>query len=321
MKIVVTRIIPDSGPEILRAAFGPESVIVCRQEGPVSRADLLEAARGADALLPMLTDRIDAAVLDAAGAGLKIVANNAVGHDNIDLDAARARGVMVTNTPGVLTETTADLAWTLLMAAARRAGEGERYVRGGRWTCWSPMELLGRDIHGATLGIFGMGRIGRAVARRAAGFGMRVLYHNRSPLDPETERETGAAFADKETLLRESDFISVHCPLTPETRHAFGPAEFAAMKPSAVFVNTSRGPVADEAALAAALKSGRIFAAGMDVFEDEPRVHPALLDCENAVLLPHLGSASVDTRARMSAMAAENILAALRGEAPPNLVA
>ncbi len=321
MKIVVTRIIPERGLDILRAAFGDASVIVTPQEGPIARAELLEAVRGADALLPMLTDRIDAELLDAAGPNLKIVANNAVGYDNINLEDARTRGVAVTNTPGVLTETTADLAWTLMMAAARRAGEGERYLRGGRWTCWSPMMLLGMDIHGATLGIYGMGRIGRAVARRARGFGMRVLYTDSAPLDEAEEAALGAARADMDTLLRESDFISAHCPLTPETRHAFGAAEFAAMKPTAVFVNTSRGPVVDEGALAAALQSGEIFAAGIDVFEEEPKVHPALLECENAVLLPHLGSASVETRARMAAMAAENIVARLRGGEPPNRVA
>mgnify|MGYP001160714710 FL=1 len=321
MKIVVTRVIPERGLDMLREAFGAEAVTVTQQDGPIPRAALLEAVRGADALLPMLTDRIDGAVLDAAGPGLRIVANNAVGFDNIDLAAARERGVAVSNTPGVLTETTADLAWTLLMAAARRVGEGERFLRAGQWTCWSPMQLLGLDIHGATLGIFGMGRIGQAVARRAAGFSMRVLYTDANRLPEDAENALGAVFTDKATLLREADFLTAHCPLTPETRHAFSDAEFAAMKKTAVFVNTSRGPVVDEAALARALRAGEIFAAGIDVFEEEPRVHPDLMDCENAVLIPHLGSASVETRSRMAALAAGNIIAVLRGGEPPNRVA
>ena len=320
MKIVVTRVIPDRGLNMLRNAFGDASLTVTRQDGPIPRAELLQIVKGVDALLPMLTDRIDDELLDAAGSQLKIVANNAVGYDNIDVAAAKRHNVVVTNTPGVLTETTADLAWTLLMAAARRVGEGERFLRGGKWTCWSPMQLLGMDIHGATLGIFGMGRIGQAMARRAAGFGMNVIYTDSFRMADGAEKALNVTYVDKETLVRDSDFISCHCPLTPETRHAFGAAEFNVMKQTAVFVNTSRGPVVDEAALADALKAGRIFAAGIDVFEQEPKVHPALLECENAVLIPHLGSASVETRSRMSAIAAQNIIACLRGEAPPNVV-
>jgi glyoxylate reductase len=320
MKIVVTRIIPERGLNILRDAFGEESITVTRQEGPIPRPELLKIVQGVDALLPMLTERIDDELLDAAGPQLKIVANHAVGYDNIDVDAAKRHGVIVTNTPGVLTETTADFAWALLMAAARRVGEGERYLRAGKWTCWSPMQFLGMDIHGATLGIFGMGRIGQAMARRAAGFGMKIIYTDSFRLANGVEKSLDATYVEKETLLRESDFISCHCPLTPETRHAFSTAEFAAMKSTAVFVNSSRGPVVDEAALADALKTGRIFAAGIDVFEQEPKVHPALLECENAVLIPHLASASVETRSRMAAIAAQNIVACLRGETPPNVV-
>ena len=320
MKIVVTRIIPDRGLNILREAFGEESVTVTRQDGPISRAELLQIVAGVDALLPMLTERIDDELLDAAGPQLKIVANHAVGYDNIDVPAAKRHGVIVTNTPGVLTETTADFAWALMMAAARRVGEGERYLRAGQWTCWSPMQFLGMDIHGATLGIFGMGRIGQAMARRAAGFGMKVIYTDTFRMAGGAEKVLNVTFVDKETLLRESHFISCHCPLTPETRHAFSTADFAAMKPTAVFVNTSRGPVVDEAALAGALKAGKIFAAGIDVFEHEPKVHPALLECDDAVLIPHLASASVETRSRMAAIAAQNIVACLRGETPPNVV-
>ncbi len=320
MKIIVTRIVPDRGLNILREAFGEESITVTQQDGPIPRAELLKIVAGIDALLPMLTERIDDELLDAAGPQLKIVANNAVGYDNIDVAAAKRHGVIVTNTPGVLTETTADFAWTLMMAAARRVGEGERFLRAGKWTCWGPMQLLGMDIHGATLGIFGMGRIGQAMARRALGFGMKVIYTDTFRMAVGAEKALSLTYVDKETLLRESDFISCHCPLTPETRHAFSTAEFAKMKPTSVFVNTSRGPVVDEAALAGALKSGKIFAAGIDVFEQEPKVHPALLECENAVLIPHLASASVETRSRMAAIAAQNIVACLRGEVPPNVV-
>ncbi len=318
--IFITRAIPERGLNRLADAFGAESVAVAPQDCAIGREALLEGVRGIDALLPILTDSIDAEVFDAAGPQLKIVANFAVGYNNIDVAAATARGIAVTNTPGVLTETTADLAWALLMAAARRLGEGERYLRAGKWDAWGPMLFMGRDVYGATLGIFGMGRIGQAVARRALAFGMRVIYTSRTPLAAETEAALKAERVDKATLLETSDFLSVHCPLTPETNHAFGPAEFAAMKKTAVFVNTARGPVVDEAALANALQSGEIFAAGLDVFEEEPKVHADLLACENAVLLPHLGSASHETRSRMAEIAASNIVARLQGKRPPNCV-
>lgn len=315
MRVYVTRPVPGNAIPMLEAVARVE---VYPGEAPVPRAALLEAVRGADALLSLLTERVDAELLDAAGPQLRIVANMAVGYDNIDLAAATTRCVPVTNTPGVLTETTADLAFALLMAAARRFSDSERFLRAGEWKYWSPTLLLGTDIHGKTLGIFGMGRIGQAVARRARGFGMRVLYHNRTRLDAAIEAELGAAYVDKAALLAEADFVSVHCPLNGETRHAFGAAEFRAMKPTAVFVNTARGPVVDEAALASALRTGEIFAAGIDVFELEPNVHPALLACENTVLLPHVGSATFETRGRMAEMAAANIVARLRGELPPN---
>ena len=319
-KLFVTRRIPDRGIRLLAEAFGEESVVVSPQDGVISRGALLEGVAGADAVLPILTDTIDAGVMDAAGRQLKIIANYAVGYNNIDVDAATARGIAVTNTPGVLTETTADLAWALLMATARRISESERYLRAGRWDAWGPQLMLGVDVHGKTLGIFGMGRIGQAVARRARGFGMRVLYTDVQRLPAATEQELEATLVDKAALVAESDFISVHCPLIAETTHAFGADEFKAMKPTAVLINTSRGPVVDEAALAHALESGAIFAAGLDVYEDEPKVHPALLACENAVLVPHIGSGSRDTRAKMAEMAAANIIARLTGKTPPNCV-
>lgn len=320
MRVFVCRRLPESALRMLTGAFGEDEVAVFPEDRVIRREELLEAVPGVQALLPILTDRVDAEVMDAAGPQLRIVANYAVGFDNVDVPAATGRGIVVTNTPGVLTETTADLAWTLLMAAARRVGEGERYLRAGRWESWAPMLLLGVDVHGKTLGIYGMGRIGRAVARRARAFDMRVLYHDVAPLPRDIEPQTEAAYVDKETLLRESDFISIHCPLTPETRHAFGAAEFQSMKRTAVLINTARGPIIDEEALAEALRQGAIFAAGLDVFEHEPAVHPKLRACENAVLIPHLGSATAQTRARMAEIAAANIIACLQGKTPPNCV-
>ncbi len=319
-RIFVTRRIPERGLRLLYDAFGEENVSVAPQEDAMERAALLEAVRGIDGLLSILTETIDGEVLDAAGPQLQIVANYAVGYNNIDVAAATQRRVAVTNTPGVLTETTADLAWALLMAAARRLGESERLLRAGRWAGWGPMLFLGVDVHGKTLGIFGMGRIGQAMARRASGFDMRVLYTDAARLSAEQEAALNATYVDKATLLAESDFVSIHCPLTPETRHAFGAAEFTAMKKTAVLVNSARGPVVDEAALARALQDGEIFAAGLDVFEDEPQIHPDLLDCQNAVLIPHLGSASQETRSRMAEIAATNIIARLNGRTPPNCV-
>lgn len=319
-RIFVTRSIPDNGLKLMRDAFGAGSVDVFPHDRVISRDELFTGAKGADALLPTLADPVDTAIMDTAGPQLKIIANYAVGYNNIDVKAATERRIPVTNTPGVLTETTADLTWAILMDTARRISEGERYVRGGKWQGWAPQLLLGADVHGKTLGIFGMGRIGQAVARRAVGFGMRVVYTSRGRLEPFLERQLNARLVDKATLLAESDFISIHCPLLPETRHAFGAVEFKAMKKSACLINTSRGPVVDEAALAAALKAGDIFAAGLDVFEEEPKIHPDLLTCENAVLVPHLGSASLETRAKMAEIAASNIVARLQGKTPPNCV-
>ncbi|MCP4639838.1 MAG: D-glycerate dehydrogenase, partial [bacterium] len=293
-------------------------VTVAPQDAPIARDAFLEGVQGADALLPILTEKVDAEVMDAAGPQLKIIANYAVGYNNIDVAAATERGIPVSNTPGVLTETTADTAWAILMMTARRFGEAERYVRAGQWGGWGPMQLLGVDVHGKTLGIFGMGRIGQAVARRAQAFDMPVIYCD--PTNPEVDATLAARQVDKAALLAESDFVSVHCPLLPETTHAFGAAEFAAMKDSACLVNTSRGPVLDEAALADALKSGGIYAAGLDVFEEEPAIHPGLLECENAILIPHLGSATQETRGKMAEIAATNIVERLNGRTPPTCV-
>lgn len=315
-KIFVTREIPERGLKLLYDAFGQDSVTVSPQDAVIPRDKLLAGVKGVDALLPILTETIDAEVMDAAGPQLKIIANYAVGYNNVDVKAATERGIPVTNTPGVLTETTADTAFGLILAAARRFGEGERIARAGQWAGWGPMQLLGVDVHHATLGIFGMGRIGQAVAQRAKGFNMKVLYTDSSRLDESLEKELNATSVDMDTLLRESDIISIHVPLLPETRHAFGAEEFKKMKKTAVLVNTARGPVIDEAALAKALHDGEIFAAGIDVFEEEPKIHPELLKCENAVLIPHLGSASWETRSRMAEIAATNIVNVLTGKKP-----
>ncbi|MBI1356232.1 MAG: D-glycerate dehydrogenase [Acidobacteria bacterium] len=280
---------------------------------------LLTKAKGKVGIVCQLTDKFSAEVL-AELPDLKVLSNVAVGYDNIDAAAAAERGVLVTNTPGALTETTADLAFALLMAAARRLTEAERFLRDGKWGEWYIDLLCGYDIYGATLGLLGMGRIGQAVARRAQGFGMKVLYHNRTRLDPAVEDALDAKYVSFEELLSESDFVSVHTPLTPDTRHLIAAAELSRMKPTAILVNTARGPVVDEAALAAALDKRTIAAAGIDVFEREPEVHPGLLAVENVVLAPHVGSATIATRTRMCTMAVENCLAGLRGERPPNLV-
>ena len=309
-KVLVTRTIPEAGMRLL----GDFDVTVL-SEKPPERDELLESARGASGILSTVTEKVDAGLMDAAGDGLKVVANMAVGFDNIDLDAAGERGVVVTNTPEVLSETTADTAFMLLMAAARRLGEAERMLRAGGWDAWGPMQLMGPDVWGKKLGIVGFGRIGQALARRASGFDMEVAYHDMRR-NEEAERGLGARYLELEELLETCDFVSVHAPLTDETRHLIGEKELESMKDTSVLVNTSRGPVVDEAALAEALAEGRIFAAGLDVYEEEPKVHPRLLELENVVLAPHIGSASIETRDKMAALAAENLVAVLRGEEP-----
>jgi glyoxylate reductase len=309
-KVLVTREIPEAGLRVLE----PFDVTVLH-ERPPERDELLAAVRGASGILSTATETMDEEVMDAAGEGLRVIANMAVGYDNVDVKAAGERDVVVTNTPGVLDETTADVAFMLMLAAARRLGEGERLMRAGTWEWWGPKQLMGRDVWGKRLGIVGFGRIGQAVARRARGFGMEVLYHNRSRRE-EAEREVEARYMDLDELLDTADFISIHTPLTPETAHLIGAEELRRMKPETVLVNTSRGPVIDEAALADALAERRIFAAGLDVYENEPEVHPKLLELENLVLAPHIGSASVETREKMAALAAENLATVLRGEEP-----
>ncbi len=320
MKIAVTRRIPEAGVDTLVNTFGRAQVQLWEQDTAMTREALLRFVAGADAILSTITEKMDAEAMAAAGPRLKVIANMAVGYDNISLDAAAERSVLVTNTPGVLTEATADLAWTLILGTARRAGEAGRCLRAGRWEGWGPLQFLGRSVYGRTLGIFGMGRIGQAVARRARGFDMAVLYQDTKRLGAETEEYLSARQVDKETLLRETDILSIHCPLTPETRHAFTLNEFRQMKRTALLINTSRGPVIKEEDLCTALREGLIFGAGLDVYEHEPSVCPALLLEERAFLLPHLGSATVETRATMARMAAENIIAALSGRIPPNRV-
>ena len=286
-------------------------------DDPIPREELLRMAGGIDGLLCLLTERVDAGLLDAAGPGLRVICNMAVGYDNIDVPEATRRGVVVTNTPDVLTETTADLTWALILAACRRMGEAIDQLREERWRSWRVMELAGLDVHGATLGIVGAGRIGRAVARRASGFSMRTLYHSRSPR-PDFERESGAVFrASLNDLLREADIVTLHVPLTGETKGLIGRRELGLMKSTAVLVNTSRGPVVDETALAESLGAGRLLAAGLDVYETEPL--PAgspLRRLRNVVLLPHIGSATVATRTAMATLAAENLIGVLSGQPP-----
>ncbi len=289
-------------------------------EVPLSKAELVSRLNGKDGLICHIISTIDEEVL-ASAPTLKVVANVAVGYNNIDVAAARRRGVIVTNTPDVLTETTADFAWTLLMATARRVVEADHYARSGRWTAWKWDLLWGADVHGTTLGIVGFGRIGRAVARRALGFNMRVLYHDAVRADAAVERELSATATDLETLLREADFVTLHTNLTPETRHLIGERTLRLMRKSAIVVNAARGPIVDEAALARALREGWIAGAGLDVFEEEPRIHPDLLPLQNVVLAPHIASASRDTRIAMATLAVRNCVAVLEGKAPITPVA
>ncbi|HEU5253591.1 MAG TPA: D-glycerate dehydrogenase [Solirubrobacterales bacterium] len=314
----VTNRLPDPALELLREAG--ELRLDDREEA-LPRPDLLGLVAGADAVLTLLHDRVDDELLDAAGPQLRCVANVAVGFDNVDLEAAARRGVTVTNTPGVLDDATADLTLALILAATRRIAEGDRLVRSGRGWSWGMGFMLGTGLQGKRLGIVGLGGIGRKVAARARAFGMDVAYHSRHPAPAEVEAALGAERLPLEQLLATSDVVSLHVPLTPETRHLLGAAELAAMKPSAVLVNAARGPVVDEPALAAALAEGRIAAAGLDVFEREPQVEPALLELDNVVLVPHLGSATVETRTAMAELAARNAISVLSGQGPLTPVA
>ena len=317
-RVFVARRIPDEGLAMLRDVA---DVDVWPDELPPSRAELLRAVAGADAVLTLLTDRVDDELLDAAGPQLRVVSNYAVGFDNVDVPACTRRGIPVGNTPGALTETTADLAWALLMASARRVVEGADYVRDGHWRTWGPLVLLGADVHGATLGIVGFGRIGQAVARRAAGFGMTVLYSSRTRASAEVEAALGAVFVPFEELLARSDFVSLHVSLSAETRHLIDALALARMRPTAILINTARGPVVDTDALVDALRSGAIAGAALDVTDPEPLPvsHP-LVGLPNCLVVPHIASATRATRARMATMAVANVVACLRGERLPTPV-
>ena len=315
-RVLITHKLADEAVEVARQSC---EVHFTPLEQPVDAPTLRRAVAGMDGLIAVVTDAIDAALLEA-GSGLKVVANVAAGYDNVDVAAATRRGVVVTNTPGVVTESTADLTWGLLFAVGRRVAEADRYVRAGKWKEWRLMVLLGHDVHGSTLGIVGMGGIGQAVARRASGFGMSILYHNRRRLPEDVEARLNATWVELDELLRTADFVSVHTPLTAETRHLIGERELRLMKPTSYLVNTSRGPVVDEEAVLRALQERWIAGAGLDVFEREPEVPQALKDLENVVLLPHIGSASVASRTRMAVMAAQSAVAAVHGRRPEHVV-
>ena len=317
MKVLVTRGILPEVVEELRERF---EVLHNEEDRPWPPAELAQRLAGAQGALATVMDRFDEPIL-AAAPGLKVISNIAVGFNNIDVPACTRRGIRVTNTPGVLDDTTADLTWALLMAAARRIAEADAYVRAGDWKiAFGVQAFLGQDIHHATLGIIGMGRIGQAIARRARGFDMRVLYNNRSRLSAADEQACGASYVDRDALLAEADFVVVMAPYSPATHHMIGAAEIAKMKPTAILVNSARGGVVDDEALVAALRDRRIAGAGLDVFEGEPKVNPGYLALRNVVMTPHIGSASRATRLRMCRLAAANMVAVLEGREPPNPV-
>lgn len=320
-RVVVTNRIPTEAVDLLRTEH---DVWTWDGDEPMDRATALQRIEGADAIVTLLTDTVDDAFLAAAGPQLKVVANVAVGYNNVDVEACERRGIVATNTPGVLTDTTADTAFGLVLMVTRRFGEAERLVRSGRPWAWGMEFMLGTGLQGKTIGIVGPGAIGIATARRARAFGMDVVYSGRSPMEPAAETELGARRVCFDELLSTADVVSLHCPLVlhgPDaTHHLVDAAALAKMKPTAYLVNSARGPVVDEAALVAALEAGTIAGAGLDVFEEEPTIHPGLLDREDVVLLPHLGSATVETRTAMSVLAAQNALAVLAGRAPENPV-
>jgi glyoxylate reductase len=315
-KVYVTRLIPQPAIDLLKTTCAVE---VNPADRPPSHAALIEHVQGSDAVLCMLSDQINEAVLQAAGVHCKIFANYAVGYNNIDLAAATRRGILISNTPGILDDATADLAWALLFAVARHIVPADDFVRMGHFQGWAPLIYLGVDITGRTLGVVGAGRIGANVARKAAAFNMHILYTDVQP-NKDLETKTGARYVPLLELLQEADFVSLHVPLLSETRHLIGKDELQIMKKTAVLINTSRGPVVDEQALVDALKSGEIWGAGLDVYEEEPRVHPDLLSLKNVVLVPHIGSATIATRTEMGLMAARNILQALKGEQPEHCI-
>jgi glyoxylate reductase len=316
MRILITGHLPK---EVIFRLEEKYQVEMNHEDRPMDRLKLLKSIGNKTGLLPMITDRIDEEMLDMAPQ-LRMIANFGVGYNNIDVKAATSRGIMVSNTPGVLTDATAELAFALLLAVSRRVVEGDRMVREGRFQFWAPMLFLGREVTGKTLGIVGLGEIGKAVARIAKSFHMRILYYQRHQLDPADERELAVEYADLKTLLMTSDIVSLHVPLTEETRHLIGEKELSHMKTKAFLINTSRGPVIDETALVSILRDGKIGGAGLDVYEHEPSLTPGLTELDNVVLLPHVGSGTHEARFRMGSLAVENLIAGMEGRMPPNLV-
>lgn len=315
-RVFLTRELP---AEVMKRLEAETVLSVNGENRSLTREEIMEGVKDRDALLCLLTDPIESEIMDASP-DLKVIANYAVGFNNIDVPAATKRGIPVTNTPGVLTETSADLAFSLLMASARRLVEADGFVRSGKWEGWEPLQFLGTDIHGAVLGVIGLGRIGKAVARRARGFDMNVIYWNRTRLAEEEEQELGVKYRPFGEVVQQADFLSLHVAYQPETHHLIGRKELRSMKAGAVLINTARGAVVDEKALVEVLRNGEIRGAGLDVFENEPQIEPELLQLKNTVILPHIGSATIATRTRMGMIAVDNILAACRGEEIPNLV-
>lgn len=315
-KVFVTREIPQGGLEIVRAncemEINPENRVLSKEE-------IIKGVKEKVGLLCLLTDTIDKDIMNASPS-LKVIANYAVGYNNIDVGEATRRKIMVCNTPGVLTETTADLAFALLMSCARKIAEGDKFVREGKFVGWDPMLLLGQDVYGKTLGIIGLGRIGQAVAKRSQGFDMKVIYYDEQRAPDSQEKQFNAKFTPLDNLLKEADFITVHTPYLKETHHLIGEREFNLMKKTAILINTARGPIVDEKALVSALKENKIAGAALDVYENEPELEEGLIALKNAVIIPHLGSASWETRTKMAIMAAENLIKGIKGEIPPNLV-
>lgn len=314
-KVYITYCIPEKPLALLKERY---ELVVNDSGNYLTKEKLCNNLKGMDAVICTLMDSIDKDVIDSLD-GTKIIANYAVGYNNIDFVYAAKKGIIVTNTPGVLTNTTADLAWALLFSVARRIVDSDRFTRDGKFKKWEPTLLLGQEITGKTLGIIGAGKIGSNFAKKAAGFNMRILYHNRNR-NIEFEKETNASYVDKATLLKESDFVSIHVPLTSDTRHMIGMSEFKTMKKSSIFINTSRGPVVDEKALVSALKEGYIWGAGLDVYENEPQIEPELFKLENVVLAPHIGSATAETREKMAEIVVKNVLAVLEGQKPLNRI-
>ncbi len=313
--ILVTRRLPSAAMALLEENFEIE----CSPHNrALTREELLSSVRCKEGLLSLLTDNIDPGVMDAAGSRLKMIANYAVGYNNIDVDAATARRIAVSNTPDVLTDTTADLTMALLLAVARRIVESDVYTKAGKYQGWDPLLFLGSDVHHKTLGLLGFGRVALAVAKRAAGFDMNILYYDTQRADPEMEKQVEATYVDQETLLRQSDFLSIHAPLTPNTVGLIGSENLSLMKPTAFIINTARGEIIQEEALVKALQEKGIAGVGLDVFEHEPAIHPAFTEMNNVVILPHVGSATMETRTKMGLMAAENLISAFKGQVPPN---